>query len=325
MPAPRQRWLFVAAIGFASLAMRVLPAKPPSLRFSLEKIWEVSLPADQRSPIFATCENGTIYAVNGQRFSVITPDGQIAGGDQNIDSDIEWTAIACNARKRLVSAGTELSVFSVGAQGALTKISDVPLKMLVQRLLVAPDGTIYAIAIDGSLIAISSSGDEVLLQRAAAPPAPKVQVSLAGAGYYAVQDTCALAWDSRATRLVYMLPGREIRFRVAKAIPAKDAFTPKPSDVARCEAVQFGALFSLPDGRLAEVWRYSSEIASELGGTEISILDSSLKPVARPIVVNDASRLIGTAGDHLYFASFDASKNAWTLTMRVLIQIGAST
>ena len=290
-------------------------------RFRLETTWEIALPENASILLrFATCPDGSVYALSSQTLDEISPDGKIVASDSTIESG--WS-IACDGRRRLFVAGSQLSIFEPLPQGTFRQISTAPLKVLVARLLVAPDGSIYGITAEPkpSLITISDSGEEVLLRKG---QLPDFEASVTPGLPYPEERSCALAWDTVGDRLAYTLPGQSTEFwHEGKEVSSKKPLSaPKHPLSDRCLPPLQPSLVSLPNGQFARTRTERSEIADALDQGYLDVLDRSLKLIARPVPIDAV--LFGSSDDgSLYFVSFHAK--VATIAKRTLIPDDSAT
>jgi hypothetical protein len=274
-------------------------------RLKLQKEWEVTLPGDPFGFRMASCGDGAVYAMNEGHFQMIGADGRIAEDDPNFMSGGSTARIACGSDGRLFAADNRISVFERAMHGKFSLISSAPLAIPVVRLLAGVNGSIYGITAEAepSLVAISESGEEIVLRKASDAP---VTFSLTNASPLSIDRGCGLTWDETGKRLAYILPDKpsaEFWEPRGNVLSGKSLRRPKKLAPNRCLLLEMVNLVSLPGGQFARTRIERSELADVYDQRYVEILDRFLKPVARPIAVD--ALLFGASEDgSLYFVSF---------------------
>ncbi len=300
----------------------LLRAQSPELDYQLTTKWELTLRGYPLGFSFALCSDGSLYAIHYSEFQVISSDGKLVGSDSIAPAMLRAPA-ACTSEGHLALADRELSIFDVGSQGKLNKISSGSLKSAVSRLLVAPDGAIYGITADEhpSLVRISPLGkEEILVTKKYYPSFILLPPE---------DHQCDLIWDRNRQQLAYLLPAQQtIEFLQANTSPGKKKSEPVSTDWSghACEFIPITAVADLPSGGFVRTEILKSEIADVFNKTFLEVLDSSSKQVARPISTEGMGFLLGSTNDgSLYFVSIgNLGEDGLKVVRRELIEVSST-
>jgi hypothetical protein len=299
----------------------LLGAQSSEPDYRLTTKWELTLHGNPFGFSFALCSDGTLYAIHDREFQKISSDGKLVGSGSVAPAMPR--AAACTAQGNLVLADHEISIFDVGPQGNLNKISSGPLTVGISRLLVGSDGSIYGITSNEQpyVVLLSPTGNEEIVASKTYHRALPIPV--------AEDHECDLIWDRSRSQVAYVLPGEPtVEFLQPKKTlrRAKSQSALIPSYDHACGSTLSGAVVGLPDGGVARTETVKSEIADVFTRNFLEVLDSSSRQVGRPISAEGIGSLFGsTNGGSLYFiSSLDVRDNSLKVIKREMIEVNST-
>jgi hypothetical protein len=254
------------------------------------------------APGLALCPDGTLYAgIRGSGLKAFDPAGKLLLADSKTSLPRYPECYACDAQRHLYLAERKLAIFELTADGKLKEDSSSSIHAVLNRIMIAPDGTIFGLSLDPqnrlSLVAITkegkilrSFGDRAIVR-----------------SYGFANRAGVLVWDATDKRLVYASPGGlDLRFFDAngkelnlKTITKTDR---APGAIPRLEASPaLRNLASLPNGQLVAEELTNSDKFGKFY-TDLRVYDASLNAVSELVATNKMGSLIGATQDgSLYF------------------------
>jgi hypothetical protein len=276
----------------------------PLARYTLAQQAEfpVGVVNGDNAPGLALCPDGTLYAgIRGSGLKAFDPAGKLLLTDTAIPLPRYPGCYACDAQRRLYTAEHKLSIFEPTADGKLKQVSSSSMHAVLQRLLIAPDGTIFGLNYEPknrlSLVIISkegkilrSFGDHEIVR-----------------SYGFADRSGILVWDATGKRIVYDAPGgldlrffdvngKELNFK-----PANKA-DKTPGAIPRLEASPaLHNLVSLANGQFVAEEITNSDKFDKFYDN-LRIYDASLNAASELISITKVGSLIGATQDgSVYF------------------------
>jgi hypothetical protein len=280
-------------------------AAPASLaRYTLVQQVEFPLAvADaDHTPGLALCPDGTLYAgIRGTGLKAFDATGKLLLTDSSIVLPRYPECYACDAQRHLYTTERKLSIYEPTNDGKLKQLSSNGMHAVLKRVLIVPDGTIYAVSYDpkGRLSLVTVGKDGKILRSFGDHPVEK--------SYGFANRIGILAWDAVNSRLIYDAPGGlDLRFFDAKGkeLEPKTIYKTDRSPNGPPRLVPSPSLknlVSLPNGQfLAEELTNSEKMDKYF--TNLRVYDASLNAISNLVPTTKEGSLIGATEDgSLYF------------------------